>query len=366
MCIDIQTIEGDGVVEAYLLGRPVANMRVDEQAETLLAGIRETLESKNLRILQERFFGTEAALGVLRSKRAGIYGDFDDGVEPVWLVAPEGINGPIAGVQVYAVGGCERPEVIGYQNAPCGRIVRANGRQYLTLSGIGEPAAGGRVEQSKRMFEKMESVLQQAGVDMFSVARTWMWLKDILAWYDDFNKVRNDFFIGHGLIAEGISRRMPASTGIGVTAANVACAMELVAVVEPAGSIEYLEAGGKQSSAYDYGSAFSRAVRAVTPAGKTVYVSGTASIGADGKTTNVGDSRAQIAATIDNVRAVFDEMNCEDSDVVQTIVYCKTAEIEKLFHDECAESGRPWITVISDVCRHDLLFEIEAIAAIAD
>ncbi len=179
MCIDIRTIAANGVVEAYLLGRPVVNMRVDEQAETVLAGIRDTLESRNLRILQERFFGTEAALGVLRSKRAGIYGDFDDGVEPVWLVVPEGINGPIAGIQVYAVCGGERPEVLGYQNAPCGRIVRANGRQCLTLSGLGEPAAGGRVEQSKRMFEKMESVLHQAGIDMFSVARTWMWLEDI-------------------------------------------------------------------------------------------------------------------------------------------------------------------------------------------
>jgi len=366
MCIDIRTIEANGVVEAYLLGRAVVNMRVDEQAETLLGGVRDALESRNLRILQERFFGTEAALGVLRSKRAGIYGDFDDGVEPAWLVVPEGVNGPIAGVQVYAVGGGERPEVISYQNRLCGRIVRANGRQCLTLSGVGEPGAGGRAEQSKRMFEKMESVLRQVGIDMFSVARTWMWLEDILAWYDDFNRVRNDFFVGHGLIAEGISRRMPASTGIGVAAANVACAMDLVAVVGPAGSIEYLEAGGKQSSAYDYGSAFSRAARAVTPAGKTVYVSGTASIGADGKTTHIGDSRGQIAATIDNVRAVFDEMNCEDGDVVQTIAYCKSAEIEKLFHDEYADLGRPWMTVISDVCRDDLLFEIEAIAAIAD
>jgi enamine deaminase RidA (YjgF/YER057c/UK114 family) len=305
-------------------------------------------------------------LGVLRSKRAGIYGNFDDGVEPVWLVVPEGINGPIAGIQVYAVGGGERPEVLGYQNTPCGRIVRANGRQCLTLSGLGEPAAGGRVEQSKRMFEKMEAVLHQAGIDMFSVARTWMWLKDILAWYDDFNRVRNDFFIDHGLITNGISHKMPASTGIGVAAANVACAMELVAVIDPPGSIEYLEVGGNQSSAYDYGSAFSRATKAVTPAGKTVYVSGTASIGADGKTTNIGDSRAQITATIDNVRAVFEEMNCQDSDIVQTIAYCKTAEIEKLFHDEYANLSWPWMTVVSDVCRHDLLFEIEAIAAVAD
>ena len=103
---------------------------------------------------------------------------------------------------------------------------------------------------------------------------------------------------------------------------------------------------------------------ALTPAGKTIFVSGTASISSDGKTTHIGDAEAQIQTTIDNVRAVLGEMNCQDNNVVQVIAYCKTAEIEQLFCDKYRPSAWPSITAVADICRDDLLFEIEAAAVI--
>ena len=119
------------------------------------------------------------------------------------------------------------------------------------------------------MLEKSEAVLKSAGIDLFAVPRTWMWLGDILEWYDDFNSVRNQFFTERGLLgATGV--KMPASTGIGIGPNNGAiCAMDLTAVIEPKNALGYLDVGGKQESAYDYGSAFSRASEAVSPAGKT-------------------------------------------------------------------------------------------------
>ena len=156
---------------------------------------------------------------------------------------------------------------------------------------------------------------------------------------------------------------MPASTGIGIgPACDAVCSMDLVAAIEPVDSIEYLSTGGNQESAFDYGSAFSRATRISTPAGKTVYVSGTASIDAAGATTNLGDTQKQIEATIENVRAVLRDMDCSDKDIVQAIMFCKTAEIEKFFCDKWADLGWPIMTAITDVCRDDLLVEIEATA----
>ena len=98
------------------------------------------------------------------------------------------------------------------------------------------------------------------------------------------------------------------------------------------------------------------------PAGETVFVSGTASIDAGGATTHVGDAAGQIHATIENVRAVLREMQCRDDDVVQVIAYCKTTEVEKVFNSIKDKLAWPWITVICDICRPDLLFEIEATA----
>ena len=113
---------------------------------------------------------------------------------------------------------------------------------------------------------------------------------------------------------------MPASTGIGLCPADGShCSMDLIAVLKPSDSIQFLPAVGKQQSALEYGSAFSSASRAVTTVGETVYVSGTASIDADGATTHIDDASGQIDTTIENVRAVLSDMHCRDEDVVQVI-----------------------------------------------
>ena len=55
-------------------------------------------------------------------------------------------------------------------------------------------------------------------------------------------------------------------------------------------------------------------------------------------------------------------MDCSDEDVVHVIAYCKTTEVEKVFNNYKKTLNWPWITVICDICRPDLLFEIEAAA----
>ncbi|UCG60171.1 MAG: hypothetical protein JSU70_11730 [Phycisphaerales bacterium] len=300
---------------------------------------------------------------IVSEARVTAYGDIDDGVAPSILICDEGSIGPVAGAQVHAICGDKNPEVVSSGGNPCGRIFRGSGRTYLTLSGISAPEFSEATEQAQAMMTKGESVLRQFGVDFLSVPRTWMWLCDILAWYDDFNRVRNEFFSERGLIGEGTRQSMPASTGIGLCYLDgSSCAMDLAAVLEPKNSTEYLQAIGKQQCALEYGSAFSRASQAVTPAGRTVFVSGTASIDAEGATTNIGDALGQINTTVENVRAVLSDMNVGDEDVVQVVAYCKTPEVEKIFRGIKGHLPWPWVTVLCDICRPDLLFEIEAAA----
>jgi enamine deaminase RidA (YjgF/YER057c/UK114 family) len=190
-----------------------------------------------------------------------------------------------------------------------------------------------------------------------------MWLGDILAWYDDFNRVRTEFFTDRGLVGEGTRQSMPASTGIGLRCVDGSkCCMDLVAVLQPPDSTQCLQAVGKQQCALEYGSAFSRASRAITPAGQTIFVSGTASIDASGATTNIGDARGQINTTIENVRAVLRDTQATDEDVVQAVAYCKTIEVQEIFNNAKADLGWPCVTVICDICRPELLFEMEAAA----
>jgi len=373
--LDTRSVESPEATEIFISGTPQENAPIQDQAREIFAGISDVLRSRDASILQERIFSTQAAAEILRKARAQTYGNLDDGVTPSFLVAAEGSSGPIAGVQVHAISGGDRPEVVQLDGNPCGRIFRSPRCSYLTLSYISVagilPAIRGRdaldtneaADQAKAMMETAQAVLKKYGVDFLSVPRTWMWLRDILSWYDDFNHVRTKFFTEWGLVGPETRQSMPASTGIGLGPANGGhCAMDLTAVLEPSDSIRFLQAAGKQQCAMEYGSAFSRASKATTPAGHTVFVSGTASINTDGQTTHLGDAAGQIKTTIENVRAVLGDMNCGDEDVVHVIAYCKTTEVEKVFNAYKDTLAWPWITVICDICRADLLFEIEATA----
>jgi enamine deaminase RidA (YjgF/YER057c/UK114 family) len=361
--LDIRSVESASATEFYISATPTQQAPVQDQAREIFAGIRDVLLSEKADILQERTISTQAVVDTLCKARAAAYGDLDDGVAPSLLVGKEGLSGPISGVQVHAVRSKGKPEVISLEDVPCGRILRVPGRAYLALSGITDLQSSDAAAQAKAMMLKGQAVLKKLGANFLAVPRTWMWLKDILDWYDDFNNVRTNFFKEWGLIGKGTRQTMPASTGIGLGPANGGhCAMDLMAVLEPTDCTEYLQVTGKQHCAFEYGSAFSRAARSVMPAGDAVWVSGTASIDADGATTHIDDAPAQIDATIEAVRAVLAEMRANEKDLVHVIAYCKTTEVEKAFQVTRKALNWPWITAICDVCRHDLLFEIEATA----
>ena len=392
--LDIRSIESPVATEIYISAKPRSTRGREKQltssaadgrqlAGEIFTSIADILRQKDAYILREQIF---VAGGILRIKklaehilqiRAQIYGKLDDGVAPSILVGKPESTGPITAVQVHAVCSNSRPEAIYLNGSPTGRILRLPGsplgqslrrnsslRQgltYLTLSSISAPQFDKATEQAQAMMEKSESVLKQAGSDFFSVARTWMWLGRILSWYGPFNRVRNRFFTERGLIGKAGRHSIPASTGIGLGLTDGSkCAMDLIAILQPRNSIQHLQSAGKQRCALEYGSAFSRACRAITPAGQTIFVSGTASIDASGTTTNIGDAAGQINTSIENVRAVLRDTQTTDEDVVQAVAYCKTTEVEKIFNDLASTLAWPCITVICDICRPELLFEIEA------
>ena len=315
-------------------------------------------------ILQERIFGTDTALQDCLAVRKTAYGNLDDGVPPLLLSVPAGPYGGLCGIQVHAVSCDKAPVVLRSGEGAYGRKVETDGLGYVALCGLLAPTAGANTDQAQTIFKKAVSMLRQAGADVFSVARTWLWLEDILSWYDDFNGVRSRFFRECGIIEGGPDEnRLPASTGIGVGPAGRAqCALDLIATVGRKASITYYRAAGMQQPPFEYGSAFSRAATARTPAGKTVYVSGTAAIDEAGITQHMDDPKGQVDMTITNVQAVLRDIDCTDSDVVHAIAYSKTPEIQALFHREWADLAWPCISVISDVCRDNLLFEVEATA----
>lgn len=236
--------------------------------------------------------------------------------------------------------------------------------RYAYLAGVlpGKVQASPH-DQTTEVFETMAAALAQAGMEFHHVVRTWFFLKDLLSWYDEFNRARTAFFHQHKIF----DHMVPASTGIGASAPNSPAALVCgaYAVLPKPGrpvSVQAI-ASPLQCPALDYKSSFSRAAEVETPNYRLLLVSGTASIEPGGKTVFLDDIDRQIALTIEVVDAILASRKMDWADCSRAIAYHKSADYIARFNDYWARTGRPEIPVAhlySDVCRDDLLFEIEA------
>lgn len=208
------------------------------------------------------------------------------------------------------------------------------------------------------MFDRADSLLVSQGMTFADVGRTWLHMPELLRDYDALNLARNEFFE-----ARGIGRELapPASTGIGGGApAGAIAQLDLVA----AAGHEPLRAGA-QCEAWEYGSAFSRGMAV----GSLLSISGTASIDKAGATAEVGDPRGQILRTWSIVSDLLarNGSGLRIADAPAIVLYFKDPSVWQAWQDLRQEgqlAALPQaVAVHADVCRDDLLFEMELSAA---
>ncbi len=349
--------------ELYFTAAPEWNKPIYDQALELYQTLSETMRYSGMRIFAERIFATEEAMTAVEAGRKEALGDLDDGISPTRIHTELGQTGPFAGVQIHAISSEAAIQPLQFEDAANGRELTLGDDRWLMLSELIPDASVTPRMQTAEVFERVGRFLKQADADMHAVARTWLWLKDVCDWYDDLNDVRTTFFKKEGLIQPGVSPRLPASTGIGLGGMDgAALVLDLIAMPGQENKIQLLEAGGDQKSAFEYGSAFSRAAVVPMPGGQTLFVSGTAAIDVQGHTEHIGEIQSQIRDTIQHVRALLVQASCTDEHVLSALIYCKTPAVEQSFLADWADLGWPALTLIGDVCRPELLFEIELVA----
>lgn len=233
--------------------------------------------------------------------------------------------------------------------------------EYCLLTGVlPQDLTASRVDQTTSVFEGIEAALLEANMTFADVARTWLYMDNILAWYDPFNRARDAFFSSRR-IYEG---RVPASTGIGSAniygAAITACAI----AVKPKNDQTTIQIVDSplQCSALSYRSSFSRAMEIGTPDCRTLLISGTASIEPGGATAYVDDVEKQIQLTMDVVKAILVSREMTWADTTRAIMYLKKPEYMPVWQawlEKNKLTAMPMMTLEADVCRDDLLVELE-------
>jgi enamine deaminase RidA (YjgF/YER057c/UK114 family) len=353
----------------------------ERMAEDIYNKIAEILSASSSQIILERCFGNIDFQNTLLGKRNQIFRKHSLPTDtPVTYVEGASCCESIfSGVQIRALKGTPENKIrtIMDEGISRGRAWVLDHATFFMLQDIdgGKPSNSKYVDpkkQSETMFRQAERILHAEGAAYQDVVRTWIYISNILDWYDDFNVARNTFYSNYGIIGNEKSREqveqlyLPASTGIeGKNSSNLPSTMDVFAIHRSPESTIQIHSlyGTKQRSPLRYGSAFSRAVVIEESDSKLIQISGTASIDEQGKSVFIGDSEAQIRHTLKVISSLIKEEGATLQDFCETTVFFKHKRDISVFEKIARELGIPDIpsvNVTADICRDELLFELDA------
>ncbi len=284
-------------------------------------------------------------------------------------------------------------------------LVEAGGMTWAQVGGIEpDPEITTPYEQTLNVFEKMKALLESQGFRFENVLRTWIYQRDIVGLeqgverYAEMNRARLQFFgtmgadgkfirFGEGFTILDSSGNPitkstsipPASTGIGTSGKKRDLVMGCVALIPSENGdmrIQFLE-NPDQISAYSYPDQvlgnvsegqkavplFSRGLAAMFGDFKIIFISGTASI-KNKETVHIGDIDRQTDTTIENIGLVLGRAGATLKNIVQLTAYIKRQKDYESVRSRVEREfpGISCLYLIGDVCRPELLVEIEAVA----
>lgn len=282
-----------------------------------------------------------------------------------------------------------------FSAAPCQHGVvgdiryRCDGQVVFGVVELAEAAFAGQIESETPLqratedaYRRIFALLDQLGYP--HLWRVWNYLADIngeagaLERYRQFNVGRHQAFAASGRLTSGA---VPAACALGSVGSAAGAASSLSIAFLAGRSAPLPLENPRQVAAYDYPAdygprspTFARASLARLPGQELLFVSGTASI-LGHATVHLGDVVAQTRETVANIAAVVDEANRQSTasgampwqlgDLVYR-AYIRRAEDFRPVSDTLRQVLGAAVDVVcvqADVCRADLLVEVEAFAS---
>jgi len=348
-------------------------------ADELLARVAAAVAERGIQPIQEKLYGLADSRSAVLKKREEAYRreELDLGVPVTWIQGAPLHGGEFAGLQIWGIVPRDKKTgvtTVANEATGRGRLWTGRGFRMLHLPSVtglkpGGGLAGDATSQADRMFTNAGLGLRAHGMDYCSVRRTWIYLARLLEWYGEFNRVRNAHYQPAGFGKEG-GAAFPASTGIQGRSGDEACVMDVLAL-ETDGPA-YAAAlpicrSPRQDASFNYGSAFSRGMAFEIEGRRTVHVSGTASINPAGQSVHIGDAELQSLETMMCIAAILEEQGGGLANITSATLFCKNREAWEAWNRVSRllqVPAIPKICVMADVCRHDLLVEMEAVATI--
>ena len=235
-------------------------------------------------------------------------------------------------------------------------------------------------------FDQMRAILEAEGMSLNNLVRQWNYIgnileiKDSFQNYQVFNEVRSEYYQKYRTV-----HGYPAATGIGMKLGGVS--IDFCAVMANEALLVKPIENPNQVNAYEYGQQvlkgiagegksvkhppqFERALLLTRKVRSTLFISGTASIiGQD--TIGIDDVEKQTEVTIENINKLTDQKRIgktsDNNDIewgkfILLRTYVKNKDDFSKVRSICSEKfpGVPLIFIESNICRDNLLVEIEA------
>lgn len=348
-------------------------------ADDVIGQVAAEMAKRRIQPIQEKFYGRREVRADVLRHRADAYlkHGLDADVPVTWI---EGIplgDSDFVGLQIWGVashGGEICVRTVENPVTGRGRAWTGRGFEMLHLPAVRGTLPNGKLPvghsaQAKQMFSNVELGLKAHGMAYTDVARTWIYVSRLLEWYGDLNRVRNAIYTPAGLGArDGVA--FPASTGIQGRMADEECLVDVLALKRsPSASVvaEPIRCSPRQDQSFNYGSAFSRGMTFDIEGKKTVHISGTASINTAGESTHLGDAECQSLETLMSIAAILEAQGGSLHNITSATLFCKDRaswEAWQRVTRLLQVPEFPMICVLADVCRDNLLVEMESVSVI--
>lgn len=360
-----------------------------EQAYDALETIKAVIEEEGTWgsiVRQDVFMKDISQVEICRQVMRDFYGDH---LPATTYIPQPPCEGKLLEIEALGVGGNGTVEIQRHSEQMV--VSEHDGVAWVHLANVlPETTATALYDRSIDMFQRTSQGLAARGFSYDQVIRTWLYLGDIVGAegetqrYKELNRARTDFYrdirFGTNLTPPGWDRPVyPASTGIGTYGQGVV--MSSMALVSHRRDVVLLPLENpQQTSAFDYGHQFgpespkfARAMAIATGDLATIFVSGTASI-TRSETQFIGDVQGQTRQTLENIAALIGEENFREhgmpglgatlANLGLVRVYIKRQEdyAEAKAVCEACLGELPTVYAVADICRPELLVEIEGIA----
>jgi enamine deaminase RidA (YjgF/YER057c/UK114 family) len=383
-------VELDGVRRLFAIAVPSSGSSLSQQTQSALQALqaifRQEAKPAGSVVMQTVFLKNPADHVACRQMIEEFYGP---DLPPTSYIFQPPCDGKLLTIEAWGLAGGSGALHVEHRGGAA--IARHNGAAWAYLADVHPDAAAGPIcDRSLSAFRAAGQRLHSIGWRFEDVIRTWLYLGSITGAegetcrYLELNRARTEFYrnlkFGAGLVQrEGGNAVFPASTGIGAAGDGLEVSCIALRAERPDVALFPLE-NPLQISAYDYAHQygretpkFVRAMAVATGPLLTTFISGTASITAS-ESRHDDSVEQQTQQTLENIETLIaadsfrrhglDGCGATLDDLALARVYIKRPEDHETVKGICSATfGKlPAIYVVGDICRAELLVEIEAIA----